>query len=631
MENKAGALHQDSRSSSERETDLRVRIELVDLLFAGSKVAVATTFIGPVLVAWLFHPLLGTPLAVLPALGILCLHAERAWHIMRFQRARQRPGYAPEPWAQGTQWRLAVMGVAISLWVLAVMVTRDASGIFYSVALVVVLAAASLQYSVYPRTVDFYLTPLLLGCCAQLLWIGPGYVVPAFFVFVTWLTLIAASRRFGRTMRSNIELRLRNEQLNHELMAQKAILEEVSASKTRFLTAASHDLRQPVQSVMLLSEALQERAESSANRELLGKLRTGVDHFANAVDEIMDIAQLDAGTVPVHPQTVRVSDLLLRLDSTYRQVAEAKQLGFFLRPPADPDAAVVVDPVLAWRILSNLVSNAIRYTARGQVMIAVRPQSTLTGQGESPGPALRFEVRDSGIGIHPMLQQRVFEEFFQVENLHRDRKKGVGLGLAVARRLARLMGLPLTMRSQSGKGSVFALAMPLSPVPAEPVVVQPADLTTHEGLCLFVVDDDREALDATLALLASWGVVARGAATLDDLVTSMPRWLTEGARPHGLLTDHWLPDGHSSSDVDAQVRRLLHDHCPEQAQALQTAVFTGDSRPQTRATIEGRGWAFWQKPVRPQQLRQWLASLPRPEPPVAEPEPIGSFAQPEAR
>lgn len=615
---------------TEQPMDLRVRTELVDLLFAGSRVAVATTFIGPVLVGWLFYPLLGRWLAVLPAVGIMCLHAERAWFIVRFQRARRQADYVPEPWARGTQWRLAVMGTAISLWVLAMVLTRDSGGIFYSSALVVVLAAASLQYSVYPGMVEVYLTPLLLGCSAQLLWIGPGYAVPAFFMLMTWLTLIAASRRFGRTMRGNIELRLRNEQLNRQLQEQKAVVEEASAAKTRFLTAASHDLRQPVQSVMLLSEALQARTESAGNRELLGKLRTSVDHFAHAVDEIMDIARLDAGHVAVQPQAVRVSDLLLRLDSSYREVAEAKQLGFFIRPPADPAATVWVDPALVWRILSNLVSNAIRYTPSGNVMVAVRSGSAVTGSQGASMPSLRFEVRDSGMGIEPDLQQRVFEEFFQVQNLHRDRKEGVGLGLAVARRLSRLMGLTLSMRSRPGQGSVFALSMPLSRHPAAPEVVELADLAPDHGLCVLVVDDDGEALEATLALLSSWGVQARGAAGLEDALACLTQWVNEGACPDGLLSDHWLPDGCSSSDVDTQVRRLLQEHRPDRAPELRTAVVTGDSRPETRAAAEARGWTFWQKPVRPLQLRQWLVSMARPGLP-AHAQTSGAPVQPENR
>ncbi|MEZ5664423.1 MAG: HAMP domain-containing sensor histidine kinase [Burkholderiaceae bacterium] len=586
--------------------DLRVRVELVDLLFAGSKVAVATTFIGPVLVGWLFYPLIGTALAVWPALLILGLHAERAWFIARFQVARGQPDYAPEPWARGTQWRLAIMGVAISLWVLALMLTRDGGGIFLAVVLVVVLAAASLQYSVYPRTVEVYLTPLLLGCSLQLLWLGAGFFVPAFFLSMTWLTLIAASRRFGRTMRSNIELRLRNERLNHELTLQKAVAEDASAAKTRFLAAASHDLRQPVQSIMLLSEALQERGESPGNRELLGKLRTGVDHFANALDEIMDIARLDAGQVLVHPQAVRLTDLLARVETVYRMTAEAKGLGLFLRPPADERAAVWVDPALVWRILSNLVGNALHYTNAGHVMVAVRRGRHVNPETGDTAPGWRFEVRDSGIGIDPALQQLVFEAFFQVDNLHRDRREGVGLGLAVVQRLVRLMDLRLELRSRPGWGSVFAVTMPACSLPVEAVAQEIPDLPDGHGLCVLVVDDDSPSREAMQALLASWGVQTRGAGSADEAAAEAASIQAQGIRLHGLLTDHWLPDGQSSVDVDTRVRQALQGRA---ARNLATAVFTGDNQVQTREAVQARGWTFWQKPARPWQLRQWLASL----------------------
>lgn len=598
-----------TRTSTPEAIDSRVTIELVDMMFAGSRVAVATTFIGPVLVAWLFLPLVGQWLAFAPAAGILCLHAERALFIGRFQRARALPGFAPEPWARGTQYRLAVMGAAVSLWVLAATLTRNPTAVFYSSALPVVLAAGGLQYSVYPRTVEHYLTPMLLGCSLQLVWLGQDYWVPAFFLFIAWFTLIVASRRFGKAMRNNIELRLKNQQLNDELKAQKAVVEEVSAAKTRFLSAASHDLRQPVQAVMLLSEALQERSEHPDNLLLLSKLRTGVHHFANSVDEIMDIAQLDAGNVQVQAQPVRIAELLDRVESTYREVAEAKGLALLIRPPSEASACVQVDAALTWRIVSNLVSNAIRYTREGTVMIAVRNGGTLPGCDGTPTPAVRLEVRDSGVGIAPEMQTRIFEEFFQVDNLHRDRREGVGLGLAVARRLARLMGLRIGLRSRPGLGSVFSLSMPLCGLQASGETASGAQLASIDGLRVLVVDDDTASREATLALLASWNVQAVGAGTADEAEAQALAMAVRGEPPHALLTDHWLPGAQSSDDVDARVRRVLRQHHLSNADTLQTAVLTGDSRRETRDHALSQGWTFWQKPVRPQVLRQWLANL----------------------
>lgn len=591
-------------------TDLVVQTELVDLLFAGSKVAVTTTFMGPFLVGWLFFPLVGPWLAILPAAVILCLHLERALFIGRFQLARQSPGFLPTRWATGTQRRLAIMGTAISLWVLAAMLTRDPRAIFLSAALLVVLAAGSLQYSVYPGTVEHYLTPLLLGCAAQLVWLGRGYWVSAFFLGVAWLTLIAASRRFGKAMRRNIELRLLNEQLNAELKAQKAVVEEVSAAKTRFLTAASHDLRQPVQAVMLLSEALQERGENPDNLALLHKLRNGVGHFANSVDEIMDIAQLDAGSLQVQTQAMRVRDLLDRVNATFRDVAEAKGLGLFIRPPGQADATVRVDPALTWRIVSNLVSNAIRYTPTGTVMVAVRHGHHTQDATGQPMPSWRLEVRDSGVGIAPELHARVFEEFFQVDNLHRDRREGIGLGLAVSRRLALLMDLPLALRSLPGKGSVFSLGMPACDGP-ESVDAGTGDDTALDHVCVLVVDDDSAAREATVALLSSWGVCVASAGSAEEAATRIADMVATNRLPQALLTDHWLPDGRSSEDVDRLVREQLAPHHPQMALRLSTAVITGDIRQETRDRIQQRGWHFWQKPVRPIQLRQWLAEVAR--------------------
>ena len=224
--------------------------------------------------------------------------------------------------------------------------------------------------------------------------------------------------------------------------------EQANAAKSRFLAAASHDLRQPYQALRLYHAALQSRAhEPAAVLDLLQRMDAAMAAGETLLQSLLDLSTLDAGIVEPKPVRVRSPDIIEAIALRHRPVAEAKGLAFHLKPG---DGVLLVDPVLLGRLLDNLVANAIRYTASGSVHVAFR---RCAGRPT-------FVVRDTGIGIALEHQEAVFEEFFQVGNPARDRAHGVGLGLAVARRTAALMGLELKMRSRLGQGTLFAVRVP---------------------------------------------------------------------------------------------------------------------------------------------------------------------------
>jgi signal transduction histidine kinase/CheY-like chemotaxis protein len=467
----------------------------------------------------------------------------------------------------------------------------------------------------------------MLGVVAQLLWLGSrDGLVSAVYMFVLWGTLVAASVRFARVMHSDITQRYRNEALVTELSAQKEKAEAASEAKSRFLAAASHDLRQPVHAVALLAGALQQHEAGSEQSALLKRLQGGVAHFADVVDEVLDIARLDAGAVPVVMQAVRVQDLLDRIDSTYRALADAKGIALLIRPPATANAAIHADPALTWRVLSNLVGNAVRYTAHGSVLVAVRRHRWVDNHArtapEPPGPEMasptgwRIEVRDSGPGIETAKQALVFEEFFQLHNPQRDSSQGLGLGLAVAQRMARLMNLPIGLRSAPDKGTTFSIAARAlakaevgaldSEFPPDRQI-QAASFTNRsqqlQGLRALVVDDDVAACEAMRTLLQSWGVqvqLAASAAQAKALVLA-------GYYPQVLMTDHWLTEQDNAFTVEEHVRSaLLATNAP--VAPLHVAVFTGDISLTTQKAVRDRAWYFAPKPLRPLALRMWLES-----------------------
>ncbi len=606
--------------------DPRVERDKVDLLVKGFSTAIYSTISGPLITAWLFEPYIGRLLAWGPPMLIYALLAERMLMLRRFSQARRAPDYNPAGWGAAVGWRLGLMSAVLGLWMVANIATGNETAMFYALALIALLCAGALtQFCIYPQALWVFVSPLMLGVVAQLVWAGSrNALVSAVYLFVLWATLILASMRFAKVMHSDIAQRYRNEALLIELSAQKEKAEAASEAKSRFLAAASHDLRQPVHAVALLAGALQQREGDAQQSALLQRLQGGVAHFADVVDEVLDVARLDAGAVPVTMQSVRVQDLLDRIDSTYRALAHAKGLALLIRPPAIKNAAIYVDPALTWRVLSNFVGNAVRYTTQGSVLVAVRRHhwtgevgTANTGREAGEPAGWRIEVRDSGPGIEPSQQSLIFEEFFQLHNPQRDSSKGLGLGLAVARRMADLMERPIGLRSAVGRGTTFFIASPAhltlalgtsSPqtvaadaLPSSLAGSQQVRAAQLRSLRVLVVDDDEAARQAILALLLSWGLTAELASTAEQACAIV----RSGYLPHVLLTDHWLAPPDNALTVAHEVLQAVQALQPGTPPPM-VAVFTGDMSPHFQQTVNDRGWHFAPKPVRPLALLMWL-------------------------
>jgi two-component system, sensor histidine kinase len=588
--------------------------EKVDLLIKGYKLATRSTVLAPIFIAWLFVDYLGWHWVLWPALWMYGLIVERFFFFQRYAKARKHADFEPQLWAKRATLRLGVMGFTLALWTIATTATGDVTAMFYAITLAAITAAGALtQFCIYPRALWAFVTPYLLGTALQLMWMGTkSTLVSAISLVIFWTFLIAASRRFSAVMHRDIAQRYQTQTLVAALSEQKERAEEASAAKTRFLAAASHDLRQPVHAVALLAGALQAQMKTEhihhESQKLLALLQTGVSQFADVVDEIMDIARLDAHAVQVRWENVALGTLLARISSTYREPAQAKGLKLVIRMPEGVEPSVHADAALLWRVLSNLVSNAVRYTDRGSVVVLVRPDSSLasTASDRHAPPCWRIEVRDSGPGIAVKDQARIFEEFLQLHNAQRDRKNGLGLGLAVAKRIASLMDLQIKLRSAPGRGTTFsvaALAVKTNAVAQHNPADSPSALL--HGVCALVVDDDEASRQALVQLLQSWGMHVLSAAHAAGAAEQCSAMAIDQRGPQVLFTDHWLADGQSSQDVVSAVMQAMPI---AQAAALHVAVMTGDIAPDVLAQVQEKGWHYAAKPVRPQALRIWLVS-----------------------
>lgn len=583
----------------------QVERQALALLLQGRRITLLGTLFGVPLGAWLLDDYIGNAWAWGTAGAMYLAGLESAWHLRRTQH-QLAGGAPPGPLARGLIWRVALVGMLFNGWNWPAIDAPNFMATIYVLSIALMVATSSMtQYCIWPAAVTALVTPLLLGLAGRLWWVpdahGDGRLAGGVFMVALWVMLLAATRRFARAMQSDLLTRLRNEALMTELDTRRQQAEAANHAKTRFLAAASHDLRQPVHAMQLLGGALRDRLAGTPEAPLAQQMNAGVAQFSELVDEIMDLARIDAQAVQAHLAPVSLHAMLIRADTVFRTTAEERGLALWLRAPQRLDAsAVLADSALLWRVLGNLLSNALRYTPAGGVMLAVRRARTPGGQ-----PAWRFEVRDSGPGIEPQHRPRIFDEFYRAHDADRSgRNAGHGLGLSVAQRMAGLMGTSVELHPTSthGSGAVFSITLaqiePGRDQTAAPAAREPAPFAAlPPGLRVLVVDDDPAALQALGALLHGWGVQATLAANLAEAQAA----LQTHPPLHAVVTDHWLGGGQRSY----QVLDWIDQHWP----GLPAAVVSGGADSAEVDTIAQRGAVFWRKPLKPDTLHAWLSAL----------------------
>ncbi len=372
----------------------------------------------------------------------------------------------------------------------------------------------------------------------------------------------------------------------------KELADRANETKTRFLAAASHDLRQPLSSAILFLESIGEAALAGLDLDYLRKARVALASLSNLLDTLLDVARLDSGGIEPQYADFPVSAVLDRIVPEFASVARSAGLELKF---VSSSAWVRSDMHLLETVLRNLISNAIRYTLRGRVLVGCRRRRD----------GLLISVHDTGIGIEKEHLEAIFNAYYQVPAGGRSRSTGIGLGLSIVQRISTLLSLSREVRSTPGGGSIFAVLVPYgrpmgrarSPASASAA----ADAARLPNLAIAVIDDDPGVRTGLAATLVKWGHRPIAAATATDAVV---QFIGADLSPDFIISDYHLAGSVKGDAAIEEVRREF-DHAPP------AAIMTSDPDPSLRAKARNLGLTLLTKPLNLSELRALLERVAR--------------------
>jgi signal transduction histidine kinase len=371
--------------------------------------------------------------------------------------------------------------------------------------------------------------------------------------------------------------------------------ERANVAKTRFLAAASHDLRQPIHALGLFFAELSDRVYSPETALVIGQVEDSIAAINSMLNALLDVSKLDAGVVKPTIEPVALSVLFSRLRAEFQPIALENDNELRIRPSL---AIVNTDPTMLDRMLRNLIGNALRYTENGRILVAARPR----------GQHLDIQIMDNGMGIPEDQLDEIFIEFHQLQNSARDRRQGLGLGLAIVKRLANLLHHEIKVVSRLGRGSCFSITLPLActiPDSEYGQLIEKAYLSNSSltGRHVLVLDDDNAVLEGMQGLLTRWGCQVITANSPDE---AMGRLVANVQKLDLLVIDYRLPENVSGIEVARNIQTHL-------GYPVAVLIITGDTGPERLQEADASGYPLLHKPVQPAKLRstlQYLMSKP---------------------
>lgn len=585
-------------AGSDASLDELIRAEQVRLLYSGLLISTIGVLLAVGVVVLVFWHVVASHLLLGWA---ACMAANQLWRIFLWYRFKHRVpdrhelGWWANVWAIGSGISGVLWGSASFLlfvpgspvhqaFLMAIVISVTSAGL-----LLIGSHLQSLYAFMLPAVVPLVLRNLIEGTTDNL--------TLALIALVSAIALFSFGRNYNRILIESLRNRFENEAMTRRLAVQNEELERArkaaeaatvqaeaaNRARTQFFAAANHDLRQPLHAMGLLAGALAEKVKDPDVVALTNTISASMEALEELFNELLDMSRLDSGKIASTPANFSIHQLFdkLRLDFEAEAALKGLRLRFFANA-----RFLFSDPGLVERILRNLIANAIRYTAEGGVLVACR-----TRQGRP-----WMEVWDTGPGIAEDAQERIFDEFVQLENPERDRRKGLGLGLSIVRRLCHLLGHELVLASRPGKGSLFRFQVPAGrelPRAARAAAAPPPHPGQLAGKRVVVIEDDAEVQAGMKSLLSGWGMEVSVYANVGETEAAA---LAMDQAPDLIIADYRLPGGPTGLDAVDAIRQRF-------GAAVPAILMTGSADPQLVSMAEEKGFHYLLKPVMPAKLR----------------------------
>jgi signal transduction histidine kinase/CheY-like chemotaxis protein len=549
--------------------------------------------IAAALVFWLTYFVLTGDRAVFVWAGLIHVaQAGRVINTVEYNRHEQRSG-DQQRWMKRYVWAVGVTALAwgSTLWLL--LPAPDLASLTMLLLVLLGVASAGIAAIVACRpAVHAWLLPLLLPVPVALWWHHAPYALAlsAFALAYLGVNLVFALNQ-NRLLVRALGAKYVNEALIEQLRHQMELAARANRDKSRFLAAASHDLRQPMHALTLFAGALEKRLANSPDRPLMQNMNECIASLDRSFNAMLDISKLDAGVVEATRHSFPIRDVFRRLHMHFAGQAEAAHLQLRFKPGGK---MVTTDPQLLERILGNLIQNAIKYTREGGVVVVAR--------NANAGRDVSIEVWDTGRGIPEPELPRIFDEFYQLDNPQHDRTRGLGMGLAIVKRLVLLLGHSLEVSSRPARGTMFRIRVPgmdQSALEGMDVGAETVPSPIGNAGTLLVIDDEAKIRESTALLLEQWGYQAIVAGSGAEACARAREY---GQAIHAIISDLRLRNGETGLHAIDAVQHVL-------GQPLPALLVTGDTSEEQIQKVHDSGHMVLFKPVRPKELYSALRRL----------------------
>jgi len=513
--------------------------------------------------------------------------------LVNVYRRTKPPAEKAKYWARNFPIAGAFFGLTWGITAFWPNIIGDTSATIFLVIMVLGIVAAGLGvFAPYLRSY------FALAICALAPFVvrfvmqdGELYITLAVMILMYMFAISLTGNNMRHAVKKSIELRLENIDLVKGLTKKNAQAEQAreeaelaNLSKSRFLAAASHDLRQPMHALGLFVDALDSHISGTEERKILDNIVISTHALASLFNALLDISKLDAGAIQPKLANLSLPSLMQRLQKEYS--IKAAEKGIELRV-VNCAFQVNSDPAMLERIIRNLLSNAIRYTKTGRILFGCR----------SHGDQLTIEIYDTGVGISEKNIDKIYQEFYQVENPERDRRKGLGLGLAIVKRSCDLLGYVLQVSSIVNKGTVFCITLPRV---ANEKVIEQIDkdyIGDVMGAQVLIIDDEELIRTGTRGLLEQWGCKVCEAESSEQALKNLQDKKIE---PHIILSDYRLREEKNGIEAINEVRLFFDKPIP-------AIIITGDTAGDRLREAKDSGFHVLHKPVSPAKLRSLIS------------------------